>query len=191
VILTPQAPEVHHKGDLLGRSYTPDVVALQTGRRLVDTVENRAPLILEPCVGGGAFARAARWCWPHARITGVDIDERATGFEDCDSGVIGDATAPYPAVLRWDLAVTNPPFGRVVTQAVTLAIVRNARAAADVCAMLMPLGYLGQQGWAPLVKDCAAIWPIVGRVWEHERELCVYVWRRHHEGPTVLDILAI
>jgi predicted RNA methylase len=174
-------PEVHLKGDPLGRSYTPDPVALAIVQRLRPWLTS-SPTVLEPCVGGGAFARAARAHLSPRRLYGVDLDPGAPGFSDVDEAIVQDfARTPWtPGAV--ELAVTNPPFGRSVGQGTTLAIVRNMRAAADVAAVLVPLGYLGQQGWADHVREAAAVWPIVGRVWEHEREMVVLVWDRDHIG---------
>jgi hypothetical protein len=58
--VTIAAPPEHRPGDALGRSYTPDRVAAAICERL--RVSGRLAVhasVLEPCVGGGAFIRAA------------------------------------------------------------------------------------------------------------------------------------
>lgn len=65
--------------------------------------------ILEPGVGGGAFARALRLAGAH--VTGIDIDPGAPGFDDCDSAVIGDfLTHDWHAVHHFDAVIGNPIF---------------------------------------------------------------------------------
>ncbi len=186
LILSP-APE-HRPGDELGRSYTPDHVAQAIVDRLAERWSLRA--VLEPCVGGGAFVRAVR---SHQRpgqiVAGVDLDPGAPGRELVDDFVVGDFTT-LPA-RGFDLVVTNPPFGPDVGQAVTLAIARKARAAGDVCALLLPGDYLTQVGWAELVADCAEVWPIVGRVWSNTRGMVVLVWDVRHRGPTLFRPLKV
>jgi predicted RNA methylase len=172
-------PEVHVKGDPLGRSYTPDPVALAIMLRLRLFLPQN-PTVLEPCVGGGAFVRAAHRALFTRYVVGVDIDPLAPGRHDCHEFVVQDF-----AKVRWtpnavDLSVTNPPFGRAVGQDVTLAIVQNALDAAGACAVLVPLDYITQVGWAELVALCVEVWPIVGRVWDHERGMVVLVWCRAH-----------
>jgi hypothetical protein len=181
MLTTPEA-DVHIKGDPLGRSYTPDHVALAIADRLRPFVPKN-PMVLEPCVGGGAFARAARTALSARRVFGVDIDAEAPGRRDVDEFYEQDFARTAWAPGAVELALTNPPFGKAVGQATTLAIVRNMRQTADVAAVLVPLGYLGQQGWAPLVREACAVWPIVGRVWEHDREMVVIVWDRECTGP--------
>lgn len=84
--------------------YTPDDVA----EKCVATLKLRAgETILEPSVGGGAFARAAkaRGC----QVTGLDIDPHAAGFSDCDWRGIGDF-ADYSLGGEFDWIIGNPPF---------------------------------------------------------------------------------
>jgi hypothetical protein len=172
---------VHVAGDPLGRSYTPEHVARAIAERLIQTY-GMPRVVLEPCVGGGAFVRPFLG---RAMCIGVDLDPNAPGLALVDDPIVGDA-----AGIDWtpdfaDLALTNPPFGRAVGQETTLAIATRSIRAADTCALLVPLDYLTQVGWAALVADCAEVWPFVGRVWDHERGMVVLVWHVHHEGPTL------
>jgi predicted RNA methylase len=186
--LTNPEPEVHVKGDELGRSYTPDNVAFAIVHRLVQD-QRRLERVLEPCIGGGAFVRAVRQHEPTAKVTGVDVHATAPGFALANERAVLDfskggayLSVCAPGDARFDLAITNPPFGRAVGQEVTMGIVANARECARVVVMLMPLAYLGQVGWDPFTRACWEVWPIVGRVWEHEREMAVYLWRRDRGG---------
>jgi hypothetical protein len=189
----PEPDPVHIKGDELGRSYTPQHVASAIVGRLYKrgVFMNR---VLEPCVGGGAFVDAvqATGCRP-CHVTGVDVDPDARGFELCDDRLEMDFTSPawhawcYAKAGRtWDLAITNPPFGREVGQPLTLAIVTGMLMVADVAAVLVPLDYLTQKGWAVLISECVEVWPIVGRVWDHERGMVVLVWDRRIAHGTAL-----
>lgn len=192
MLTTPEA-DVHIKGDPLGRSYTPDHVALAIVQRLRTLWPAGQPLsIVEPCAGGGAFLRAALE-GPVRGLLARDISITAPALADTRwNAEVRDATASV-GDGGWDLAVTNPPFGKAVGQRTTLAIVDRMREGARVAAVLVPLGYLGQQGWADRVAFCRHVWPIVGRVWEHEREMVVLVWDRRRDGgvTTAFDLLEI
>jgi hypothetical protein len=198
MLTTPEA-DLHIKGDPLGRSYTPDHVALAIVHRLRTLWPPGQPLsIVEPCVGGGAFLRAAVTTGPVLAALALDVSRDAPALSDPDlrwHAQVHDATTAFPTPFGgFDLAVTNPPFGKAVGQRTTLAIVDRMREAANVAAVLVPLGYLGQQGWAERVKACRAVWPIVGRVWEHDREMVVLVWDRRLQplfAPTTLQLLEI
>jgi len=196
VLITPEA-NVHIKGDPLGRSYTPDHVALAVVQRLRTLWAPGAALsVVEPCAGGGAFLRAALSSGPVHGLVALDISRDAPALSDPDlrwHAQVHDATLPLPSEGGWNLAVTNPPFGKAVGQRTTLAIVDRMRAAASVAAVLVPLGYLGQTGWADRVAFCRHVWPIVGRVWEHEREMVVLVWDRRRDGvvTTAFELLEV
>ena len=188
-MLTIPEADVHIKGDPLGRSYTPDHVALAIVQRLRSLWAAGQPLsIVEPCAGGGAFLRAALESGPVHGLVALDISSDAPALRDPDlrwDGYVHDAVTTLPRSGAWDLAATNPPFGKAVGQRTTLAIVDRMREAADVAAVLVPLGYLGQTGWAGRVEACRHVWPIVGRrVWEHDREMVVLVWDRRHGQPS-------
>jgi len=124
--------------------YTPDAVA----RTCVAALQIRSPLfVVEPSVGGGAFARAANAWWPQAYVHGVDIDPAAPGFTDCSD--------PDPDVRAWsaevaedirlsagrpiDLVVGNPPYNQALDH------VRIALEASGATGMLLRLGFLAGQ----------------------------------------------
>jgi hypothetical protein len=101
--------------------YTPDDVALKCVRSLAGQIAFHATLldeprpierVLEPSVGGGAFARAARAQFPGAEITGIDIED-APGANDCDRFVRNDfLDCRFMAHYRYQVAIGNPPFGQ-------------------------------------------------------------------------------
>jgi trans-aconitate methyltransferase len=95
--------------------------------------------VLEPSVGGGAFARAVAQRWPQALLEGVDIDPTVTGRHDVDSFECCDFLAHY---TQYDLIVGNPPFTHAeshVRQALSLA------APGGVVAFLLRLAFLEGQ----------------------------------------------
>lgn len=90
----------------LDQYFTPDNVA----RACVDTLDlSAAKHIVEPSVGGGAFARAIRAIAPQARITGYDLDPNVEGAADCDLFIVADWTHVRPEVPP-DVILGNPPF---------------------------------------------------------------------------------
>ena len=115
--------------------YTPGPLA----RALVDLL----PIVprsrvVEPSVGGGAFARALRAGGAH--VEGVDVSCLASGLADCDDSHIGDW-------LTWrgraDWVVGNPPYKHAE------AHIRHALEVAPRVAMLLRLAMLESQKRAP------------------------------------------
>lgn len=170
-------------GDALDRFYTPDGLAracLATwGWRGVRSV-------VEPSVGGGAFARAVRARWPGARIVGADIDPAAAGLALCDTALVGS----WPELVegghieRPDIVVGNPPF-------TDDAALRHVEAALDLgantVALILPWAYWGVERWAPLLdgRPPHIVRPIRPRPWpDRVREVALYVWERNGRGTT-------
>lgn len=184
-------PIVHMRCDAQGRSYTPDLCALAVVQRLARMVTPDS--VWEPCVGGGAFVRAARAVWPGVVTIGTDIDPDAAGRALCDVFAVQDAkldSSRYPPTSdEIRVTVTNPPFGKAVGQDVTVAIIANARRDAAVCAMVVPLDYLAQAGLEEHVKECALVAPLLPRPFPHERGMVLLVWDSRHEGQTIHDQL--
>lgn len=189
---------VHIAGDPLGRSYTPLALAVAVLQRLRDVV---GPFdgVMDPCAGGGAFLVAGRTVGVRTTVA-LDADPSAPALSlassvahAVDVRAIGDARGPRPVELARDyqvqVAATNPPFGRVVGQETTIDIVDRMREACRVAVSVMPLAYQGQVEWAPRVKECRCVWPIVGRVWTHEREMCAFVWDREYVGSVDFRVL--
>jgi hypothetical protein len=121
--------------DPLDRDYTPDDVA----RRLVDALTCEPYTVLEPSVGGGAFARACRARWADAIIGGCDLDPAAPGLTECDAFAVGDYRTTRLGPV--DLVVGNPPYAQAE------AHVRAALADAPggTVAFLLRLGFLAGQ----------------------------------------------
>lgn len=88
--------------------YTPDDVAA----KCLATLKLRpGERVLEPSVGGGAFARGARAAG--CKVIGCDIDYDARGFVDCDWSLIGDFTRWRRSDLTGgavDWVLGNPPY---------------------------------------------------------------------------------
>ncbi len=84
--------------------YTPDTLA----EKLVGLLPvRRGAAVVEPSVGGGAFARALRL--QGAGVVGCDIDPQAAGFVDCVRHQVGDfLTTPLDVEPDW--VIGNPPF---------------------------------------------------------------------------------
>jgi len=187
--LTHPVEDVHHRGDPLGRSYTPDACALAIMRRLLPMTGERmalTPWVLEPCVGGGAFVRAAKSLVPSVWCAGYDVDPEAPGLGQCSLPVVLDFSRPDAIpVDEYNIAVTNPPFGKAVGQDTTLSIVRNARLSARISAMLLPVDVICQAGFEADVACAAEVWPLLPRPWPHERGMVVLVHVAGHTGPTV------
>jgi hypothetical protein len=176
-------------GDELDRDYTPDRLALTICRRLDLTMTIRR--VVEPSVGGGAFARAARATWPHVIVHGVDVDPDAAGVRWCDSHVTGSwLDEPLPG-RPYDLVLGNPPFsGTTAVEHVEHALVPGR---ARYVALILPLAYLAVDRWAHLLRESAgldAVWPIRPRPWgERVRETAVYVWAPGTQGTMRIDPL--
>jgi len=86
--------------------YTPPAVA----QTLVDALPECMPeVILEPSVGGGAFARALGRRWPEAELYGCDVDSGAMGLGEVDRAVIGDFLT-LKLRGQYDLIAGNPPY---------------------------------------------------------------------------------
>lgn len=128
--------EKPHVRDVLDRYYTPDVLAVACVRAL--DLRPEPSLVLEPSLGGGAFARAVRARWPKALIQGVDIDPDAPGREHADHLWTGDFR-DHPFGSGFSLVIGNPPYRDAE------AHVEAALALAPEVAMLLRLGLLAGQ----------------------------------------------
>jgi hypothetical protein len=137
--------------------------------------------------------------WPGVHVTGTDLDPDAPGRDLCDDFTVQDARHPLPRrysvplgrelPTQFELAITNPPFGKAVGQEATVAIIAAGRRCAMVCAMLVPLDYLAQKGLEAHVGQCSLVAPLLPRPFEHERGMVLLVWDTGHAGPTVHDPL--
>ena len=106
--------------------YTPDDLAVRLAG-LLDI--RRGHTVLEPHVGGGAWARAVRQVHPSAILHVTDIDPNAAGrgVDGAISLPAVDFTASNVGDL-YDWIVGNPPFGAAETH-VRLALSRAYRVA--------------------------------------------------------------
>lgn len=86
--------------------YTPDAVA----QACVGAVAHQiAPgdVVLEPSVGGGAFARALRQQKPGVVVHGCDVNPDAAGFASCHREILGDF---LDVGARFSWIIGNPPY---------------------------------------------------------------------------------
>lgn len=199
-------PDVHVAGDPLGRTYTPDLAALAILKRLAEKPcagRGGAPRLagaesfLDPCLGGGAWARAFRAVVPPVAVfsggspgpfvAGSDLDPDAPGRRDVDAFEVRDATEPVPPALvgRFSLAATNPPFGLEVGQEVTTAIVASLRRLGIVSVALVPVDYLTQAGWEDQIAECVEVWPLLPRPFGPERGMVALVWDARNPTPAL------
>lgn len=97
--------------EVLDRYYTPDALALACIWAL-PAPPSSPRAILEPSVGGGSFARAARKRWGYSPdLVCIDIDPEAPGLRQATGAVVGDFAAWRPsALMAFDLVVGNPPY---------------------------------------------------------------------------------
>lgn len=101
----------------LGSFFTPFDLAFAICLMIDRDLGGPAGWVLEPSVGEGAFARAARAIWPSCRILGIDIDPEAPGFRFCDEAVVADFLTWSPN-REFDAVVGNPPFSIEVERVV-------------------------------------------------------------------------
>lgn len=197
------------KADPLARYYTPDCLADRIlERRMLHVVGpdglgrmQRIDAVIDPHVGGGAFARAVdRWRRKHRWIVsvGFDVDPDAEGLRLVDLADVRDVLEeglglPSTALLNSDgllastLIVGNPPFstGLQALQHVEAAL--NAGAAA--VSFILPAEYVGHAQWQRVLTERVGgmalrhVEPILPRPWgARVRETCVYTWIRT-DGP--------
>lgn len=165
--------------------YTPDDVALACVQALPDL---GGAFVLEPSVGGGAFARAVRACNPSALIVGNDINPDAPGFADCDSARVGGFTT---CGLSADWVIGNPPYGDAEEH------VRHALTLAPNVAFLLRLAFLeGQKRGAlwdahpPAEVHVLRKRPSFTGGGTDSAAYGWFVWRRDHVGPATLGWIA-
>ena len=181
-------------GDPLGRCYTPMPLA----EAIVASLPALSrPLIVEPSVGGGAYARALRRRYPDGRVVGIDIDPTAEGLDACHERHVGD----WPTLARYwdrlpglglvDLIAGNPPFGRAVGLDVTIAHVHACLDVAEVVSLLLPLPYLCGSEFDVVWKrqrPCL-VHRVRARPWPTRlREVAVFEWRRGSTTTQVVDL---
>lgn len=140
--------------------YTPDRLAVAIVKNTIEHFEGvlssclarprERLIVLEPHVGGGAFARAARQYDAECLIQGLDIDPLAAGFQDCDTWEAADF---LEHALDAHLVIGNPPFardtgrrsrttGKPIMEAIWHRHVEQAIACAPLVVMLLRMGVL-------------------------------------------------
>ena len=164
--------------------YTPDDLAA----RLVGLLPlSDGDTVLEPHVGGGAFARALRASGVGA-LDGCDINLDAAGFEHCD--VMRRGCNFLDADVGYDWIIGNPPFKNAE------AHVRHALDLAPNVAFLLRLAFLESRARIPFWAEhpAAKVWVLSQRpsFTGGRTDSCAYgwfVWSRTHFGPTQLSVL--
>lgn len=169
--------------------YTPDRVARQCVRTIPWNPYKQEPRIIEPSIGGGAFARAIREARPDAYIYGIDIQRGADGFRFSDDHHVGDFS---DADLTADWIIGNPPYRQAE------AHIRHALASAPRVAFLLRLAFLESVKRAPFWREHPAASvhvfskrPSFTGGSTDSAAYAFFRWERtHHAGPTTLHHIA-
>jgi hypothetical protein len=169
----PLVRDVGRVGDELDRFYTPPALAELCVGTLHKTGLPRT--VLEPSLGAGAFARAARKRWPGANVIGFDVDPLAPGRADVDAFMCGDFPREQFARNVVDIVIGNPPFTGAI------AHVRQALHVGWRVGLILPWSYLGGvERWRPLMTGQMApyvVHPIAPRPWgDVVRETAFFIW---------------
>ena len=160
---------------------------------------NTAPpqRVLDPTAGAGPFVRAARACWPEAKIAAVDIrgDVQAEAHAaGANVSLTADALQlPADLVGMCDLIVTNPPF--CIADQLLLHLYPAMREGARL-AFLLSVTWLGsKERWEPggawVTAPLASLSVIVprphfGMSHSPKFEAGLFVWVKGHTGPAYL-----
>ena len=156
--------------------------------------------VLEPSVGGGAFARAAnKQCvaaWAEARsgalgrLVVCDVDDSAPGLVEGEA-VVGDFLS-YRPDCRFDWIIGNPPYRQA------LAHVEYALELGDRIAFLLRLAFLESSAryafWQ--AHPCRQIYVLaerpsfLGNGKHDSTAYAFFVWDDTHPGPTRIDVIS-
>lgn len=187
-------PGVGATRDALDRHYTPLPLAEIICQWIAKRVDPMPAIVVEPSLGGGSFARAARRTWSGCRVVGVDIDPLAEGRTQVHS--FHDSSWPImaPLITRASLVIGNPPFtGSTAIRHVEAALAMRSK---PVVAMILPWSFMGGvQRWDHLMTGSRApqhALTIAPRPWGDKiRETAVFVWTReeNHSGITQVERL--
>ncbi|MCP4852340.1 MAG: hypothetical protein GY900_11480 [Actinomycetia bacterium] len=169
--------------------YTPDDLA----RVLVEQLPiGPADYVLEPNVGGGAFARACG-VRPGPVVVGVDIDPNAAGFADCHAFECHDfldTPAPKPD-LNW--VIGNPPFSLAREH------VEHALTLAPNVAFLLRLAFLESADRLPFWQGDGSclrkVWVLAERPSftggaTDSAAYGFFWWSRHWQGASEIEVLS-
>lgn len=168
------------KGDKLGRFYTP----LDLTRVYVNSIEleEEPSIVLDPSVGSGNFITAAKERWPDAQTIGIDIDPSAEGLALCDCPIVADWLQISSTFSDYEvpLVLGNPPFGKAVKHAVTVAHVLAALRVGRSAHQLLPCDYVGASKFDDKVLSKHTPKRItfpIGRPWPlNLREVAIFEW---------------
>jgi predicted RNA methylase len=155
-----------------GEAYmTPPALALACARVIHGFLGDEVAEVIEPSCGTGAFVRAARACWPRARIFAVDSDKRFArpalkAGSDAFSPERWERFAPAwkcsaPAEDR-TLVIGNPPYS-LAAEHITAAL--DALRPGDAVAMLLRTNLLGSHARVPFWRKHPATFvaPVIPR----------------------------
>jgi hypothetical protein len=173
--------------------YTPDPLAeALVCQLLIDPGAS----VVEPSVGGGAFARAIRGHEPSCSLVGVDVNAEAAGFEICDDGVQGDFLGCGEADIgRPDWIIGNPPFGDAEAHVRHALEMVNHRGGV---AFLLRLAFLESAGRLGFWKGPGACLRKVYVLSQRpsftggQTDSAAYGffhWRPRYDGPSELEVL--
>lgn len=68
--------------------------------------------VLDPGAGSGVWGIEARKMWPHAYISGIEIDRTFAKPEAYDHWYVGDYLDPDISGHSYDLIIGNPPYNK-------------------------------------------------------------------------------
>lgn len=178
--------------------YTPDDLADAIVRHVVAPHLHDFGRVVEPHVGGGAFARAILKTRTLQHITGFDLAPTAEARASCDIVHRGDwladpdtETGRVRDNMRADVVLGNPPFR---------GWERHAEVAFDVAPVVVFLLRLSvleggaRASWWAQYRP-AEVWTLAERPSftggsTDSAAYGVMVWRRGHTGPTSLHLLS-
>lgn len=167
--------------------YTPDDLAEALVQRLPIGWHD---VVLEPSVGGGAFARALKRgaC---RRVVGIDVDDQADGLLDCDLAHVGDFLEQrFAGRVEW--VVGNPPYRDAEAH-----VRRALEVTMGSVAFLLRLGFLESSKRADLwaCTPLRKVWVLQERPsftggGTDSAAYGFFWWDLSHRGPAEVDWLS-
>ena len=146
-------------------------------------------VLVEPSVGGGAFARAMRARWPGRQIVGVDVVETPPGAVDCDACQRCDwpSWGPFTPVAA---IVGNPPYSHAEAHIRhALAVVRPGGTVAFLLRLAMLEGQKRAAFWRefpPVAVHVLSKRPSFTGGGTDSAAYAVFQWRRGFCGTPTL-----
>ena len=123
--------------------YTPDRLAEACLSTFSPAVSPK--VVVEPSVGGGAYARAIRKRWPNVHLVGYDLNKTAQGAALCDDFYWTNWATVAPT-QKCDMVLGNPPYSEA-EEHVELAL-RRVKSGGMV-GMLLRLSFASGKGRVP------------------------------------------